>query len=142
MKFLITLCLIPLLSFTLINERLNSCNGFDKFVFGAPKESFKDLVLEIEEGDSRLYTIDPKSISVPGVEFEYIRVSFIKNKLATIAMLTKDSTRGAFFQILKANYGTPSKTNRNYEWIGKNVRIIYEPYKKGGEAAIDFYCRK
>ncbi len=142
MKLLITICLIPLLSFTLKNERLNSCNGFEKFIFGSHKESFKNMVLEIEEGESQLYNVDPKSVSVPGVEFEYIRVSFIRNKLSTISLLTKDSTRGTFFQLLKASYGTPAKTNRNYEWIGKNVKIIYEPYKNCHEAAIDFYSRK
>lgn len=139
MKTLILLVAMPFLSFTLKNDLLNSCKGFEKFTFGAPKNTFKNLVLETEEGDSNTYMVNPKEVSVPGVEFESIKVSFIKNKLSSVSILTKNSTRGVFFQFLKEHYGTPSKTSRTYEWVGKDVQIIYEPFMNSREAVIDFY---
>jgi len=142
MRYLIILAAIGFMSFTLKTDELNTCNGFEKFTFGKPKESFKNLTLEIEEGISQLYNVNTKEVNMPGVEFEYIRISFINNKLSTIAFLTKNATRGQFLKFLKDNYGTPAKTNRSYEWVGKKVKIIYEPYKNSHDAAIDFYSRR
>lgn len=139
MKTLIFLLTMPLLSFTLKSDLLNSCKGFEKFTFGAPKNAFKKLVPEAAESDSNTYMVDPKEVSIPGVEFESIKVSFIKNKLSSVSILTKNSTRGVFFQFLKEHYGIPSKTSRTYEWVGKDVQIIYEPCQNSREAVIDFY---
>lgn len=139
MRSLTILVAVISMSFSLKTDNLNTCNGFGKFVFGAPRESFANLTLEITEGSLQLYHIDTKEVNIPGVDFEYIRLSFIHNKLTAIAMLTKNSTRENFLGILKEKYGVPTKRNGNYEWSGKYVRIVYEPYKNSRDAAIDFY---
>ncbi|MDF2453017.1 MAG: hypothetical protein K0S26_2521 [Bacteroidota bacterium] len=38
------------------NEKLDNCNGIDRFIFGTPKEQFKNITLELEQGNAQLYT--------------------------------------------------------------------------------------
>ncbi len=136
---IIILTTLPFLSFTLKDDNtLNNTNVLEKFVFGAPKSSFKDLALEVENKSAHLYTINPAELSIPGVEFEYIHAAFTKNKLSAITISTKNSTRGYFLKYLKDNYGAPAKTSTTYEWEVKNVRIVYEPYKTGHDASVSF----
>jgi hypothetical protein len=136
---MIILATLPFLSFTLNDDNtLNNAVVLEKFVFGAPKSSFKDLALELESRSSHLYNVNPADVNIPGVEFEYVRAAFTKNKLSAISMSTKNSTRGYFLKYLKDNYGTPAKTSTTYEWEVKNVKIVYEPYKTGHDAAVSF----
>lgn len=141
MKVITVLFIIPLLGFITVNERLNECNGFEAFIFGTAKESYKNLSFEVEESGSRLYEASSDAISISGVRFEYIRVTFTHNRLSAIALSTKDATAGVFLETLISKYGTPLKVKKQYEWLGKNVRIVYEPYSGNKDASIDFYKR-
>lgn len=138
MKTLIFLLTLPLLSFTLNDDALSSSNMLEKFVFGAPKSSFKNFALEIEDRSANSYNVNPAELNIPNVEFEYIHATFTKNKLSAISISTKNSTRGYFLKYLKNNYGTPAKISTGYEWEVKNVKIIYEPYKVGHDASVSF----
>jgi hypothetical protein len=133
--------MLPLFGFVASNEKLNKCNGFGNFVFGTAKESYNNLRFELEEGSSRLYEAGTNAIHVEGVQFEYIRVTFTHNQLSAIALSTKNATAVTFFKTLTSRYGAPLKVKKHFEWLGKNVRIVYEPYAGNKDAAIDFYKR-
>ncbi len=141
MKIFALILMLPLLSFVTINEKLNECNGFENFVFGTAKESYQNLSFEIEEGNSRLYEAGLNTIQIKDVQFEYIRVTFTHNQLSAIALSTTNASAPVFFKLLTSRYGNPVKDRKHYEWLGKNVRIVYEPYANGKDAAIDFYRR-
>lgn len=129
--------------FTLMfnNEKLDKCNGVENFIFGTPKSQFKNITLEIEEGTAQLYTADAEALKITGVQFDYIGVSFIKNKLSAVSMSTKNSTGGAFFNYLKGNFGTPKKTKNQFEWQGKSITIVFLLSKNNKDASIDFYSK-
>jgi hypothetical protein len=141
MKIFALMFILPLFGFVASNEKLNECNGFGNFVFGTTKESYKNLSFEVEEGGSRLYEAGPNAIHVEGVQFEYIRVTFTHNQLSAIALSTKNATAAVFFKTLTSRYGNPLKVKKHFEWLGKNVRIVYEPYTRNNDAAVDFYKR-
>ncbi|MBL7934541.1 MAG: hypothetical protein JNM51_01880 [Bacteroidia bacterium] len=141
MKLLIPVMLLSFFNF--FNDNLDKCNGFEKYKFGTSEKLYKNLTLEIEEEDIQLYTVNSNNLNIINeVQFEYIRVTFNKNKLSAIALSTKDKTGSTFFKYLKNNYGNPIKIKNTYEWLGKNVRIVYEPYKKSEDGIIDFYSRE
>lgn len=140
MKILTLVLLFPLFGF-IANEKLNECNGFEGFVFGTSKESYKSLNLEIEEGNSQLYEAGSNAIHIEGVQFDFIRITFTNKQLSAIALSTKNATAAAFLKMLSSRYGTPLKVKKHFEWVGKNVRIVYEPYAGNKDAAIDFYKR-
>lgn len=140
MKLLITVSLLSFLNF--FNNNLDKCNGFENYKFGTSEKLYKNLTLEIEEEDIQLYNVNSNYLNIiHEVQFEYIRITFTKNKLSAIALSTKDRTGSAFFKYLKNNYGNPMKIKNTYEWLGKNVRIVYEPYKKSDDGIVDFYSR-
>ena len=139
MKLFLFLLLTPYFTFNFNNEKLDKCNGIGNFVFGTSKEQFKNMTLEIEQGNSQLYTIDSGTLKIDGVQLDYLGVSFIKNKLSTVSVSTKNFTGAAFFKYLKENYGTPIKTKNQFEWRGKHITIILELYKNNKDASIDFY---
>lgn len=139
MKTFLFLLIASHFTFTLNNDKLDKCSGIANFVFGAPKDQFKNMTLEMEQGNSQLYTIDSGALKINGVQLDYLRVSFIKNKLSAVSVSTKNSTGAAFFKYLKENYGAPIKTKNLFEWRGKNITIVLELYKNNKDAAIDFY---
>jgi len=141
MKAFFTL-LMPLLLSFITNDTLDTCNGFEQFVFGTGKESYKNLILEIEESNAQLYSANENAIKISNVQFEYIRISFIRNKLSNIEMATKNTTSASFLKVLKARYGEPVKTQKNFVWSGKNVTIIYVPYLHSKDAIIGFCSKK
>ncbi len=133
--------LTPFLLGFISNDKLEKCNGFEQFIFGTGKESYKNLILEIEEGNAQLYSASSNAIKMHNIQFDYIRVSFIRNKLSNIELATKNATSVAFFKFLKDTYGTPVKNHKNFEWAGKNITIVYEPYLNSKDAIIAF-CSK
>lgn len=132
--------MLPLLGF-IANGKLNECNGFEKFVFGTSKESYKNLNLELEEGNSRLYEAEPGDIHTNGVQFDFIRLTFTNNRLSAIALSTKNATAAAFLKCLPTGMVPLAKVKKHFEWLGKQVRIVYEPYTGNKDASIDFYKR-
>lgn len=141
MKIFALMFMLPLFGLVASNEKLNECNGFGNFVFGTAKESYNNLSFEVEEGNSRLYEAGSTAIHIEGVQFEYIRVTFTRNQLSAIALSTKNATAATFFKTLTTRYGAPLKVKKHFEWLGKNVKIVYEPYTTSKDAAIDFYKR-
>jgi hypothetical protein len=141
MKTLILIVTMPFLHLFLFNEELDKTNGFGNYKFGTPFSMYTDLNLELDEGDTKLYTSLKKTIHIPGVEFEYIRTTFCKNKLTVLSLETKDGTGTILFQFLQKKYGTPKKIKKEYEWLGNKVQLTYEPYPTGGDAIINFYSK-
>ncbi len=141
MKVLVLIVIMFSFGFTFNNEKLDKCNGIDSFTFGSKKENYKNLSLEIEEGSAQLYNANSNAIHIDGVELEFIRVTFTKNKLSAISLSTKNGTRSAFFNYLKTNYGAPVKFKNRFEWSGKKVSIVFELYNYNKDAAIDFYTK-
>jgi hypothetical protein len=99
------------------------------------------MTLEFEQGNSQLYTVDAGALKLDGVHLDYLRLSFIKNKLSAISMSTKNSSGAAFFKFLKDNYGAPAKKKNVFEWNGKHITVVFELYKNNKDAAIDFYSK-
>lgn len=142
MKKIILLLIFPLIGIAQINKVENK-NGFKTYVFGDSPDKYKNLLLEIDDNNTKLYSLPEDNIQVEGVAFEYIRVTFSKNKLSTIAVQTKNATGSNFFNELKKNYGEPSKTNYSKkvsEWMLSGMRVIYEKSSTDKDAVISFYA--
>jgi len=139
MKFFFFLLIYGCFAYTTSGGKLDECSGIGSFTFGAPKEQYKNMTLEIEQGNSQLYTADSGALKVEGVQFDYLGVSFIKNKLSAISVSTKNSTGAAFFKFLKDNYGAPIKNKNMFEWRGMHITIVLELYKNNKDATVDFY---
>lgn len=135
--FLISICS----GFILNNETLDNCNGIDRFVFGTPKEQFKNITLELEQGNAQLYTMNASALKIPGVEISDLRISFIKNRLSAISIVTKNASSAALLKYLKNTYGNPTKHKNQLEWSGKHVDITFELYGNSKVAALDFYSK-
>lgn len=113
--------------------------GFEGFKFGFPKEAYQNLTLELEEGNSRLYTANPDEIKIAGVQFEFIRITFIKNKLSAISLSTKNATGLNFLRFLKEQYGNPINKKNQYCWNKPDMSIVFELSGNKKDAYIDFY---
>lgn len=135
--FLISLCFGSILN----NETLDKCNGIDRFIFGTSKEHFKNIRLELEQGNAQLYTMNASALKIPGVEISDLKISFIKNRLSAISIVTKNSSSVALLKYLKNTYGNPTKHRSQLEWSGKHVFITFELYGNSKEAALDFYSK-
>ena len=119
-------------------------NGFKTYVFGSSPNQYNNLVLEIDEGNTKLYSLDQSNINHDGAEFEYIRVTFCKDKLSAISLQTKNSTGQKFLTSLKENYGEPVKSNKqkeNYEWLSSKCQLVYEKNARSNDATISFYAK-
>lgn len=123
-----------------INNKLDESNGFENFKFGTSFSDYKNLNIEIDEGNIKMFSVIPAEVNIKGIEFESIRLTFIKNHLTAIALTTKNSTGKAFLELLKLKYGAPKTVKHNYEWSGKKVLLIYETYDTGKDAAVNFYA--
>ena len=142
MKTVLILFIISFSSLFQNNTALEKCHGFDEFTFGSSKQLYKNLTLELEEGNSQLYTVNSNNTKLSGVQLDYFRVTFIKNKLTDISVSTKNTTGAVLFKFLKDNYGSPKKLKNRFEWIGKNVHIVFELYNNNKDAYVDFYSNK
>ncbi len=138
MKTIILFVLLPFLGLN-STQKLDEDRGFENYKFGAHSGDFKNLTLEIEQGDTQLYsaTID----NIKDTKFSYLRLTFFKNKLSSIAIQTKGSTGANLLAHLKQKYGQPKKLKTGYEWLGKKVQLVYEPLD-ANEAVAYFYCKE
>lgn len=122
-----------------IGNKLDESNGFENFKFGSPQASYKNLSIEIDEGNIKLFSVSPEEIKITGIEFDNVRLTFLKNKLNAIALTTKNSTGKLFLDLLKSKFGAPKIFKQNCEWSGKRVLLVYEPYDTGKDAVVNFY---
>lgn len=132
------LLVIPALWLVNVISTINN-SGFEGFKFGTPKEAYQNLTFEFEEGSSRLYTANPDAIKINGVQFESIRLTFIKNKLSALALSTKNATGLNCFRFLKEQYGDPVSKKNQYYWNKADMTIVFELSKNKKDAYIDFY---
>ncbi|MGZ4099134.1 MAG: hypothetical protein ACXVNM_09655, partial [Bacteroidia bacterium] len=65
------------------NLKLDAANGYNAFKFGSSPKDFKDLTLEIDDGNTKLYTLERPVINIDGIVFDYVRLTFLNNKLCT-----------------------------------------------------------
>ncbi len=143
MKKIILLIIFPFIGFTQ-NNTLEGQNGFKNYIFGISPNELKNLTLEIDEDNTKLYSLPEDNIKIDDVEFEYIRVTFSKNKLSTISIQTKNATGSKFLQVLKENYGEPklNVAKKSSEWISSDMLVIFEKNNSGKDASISFYSKK
>jgi hypothetical protein len=139
MRKLLLAILFPVLAVSQ-NTKLDQKNGFDQFKFGSSPSEYKNLTIEIDEGDSKLYSVNGSSLVMDGIEYDYIRITFTKNKLSAISMRTKNSTGNTLLTNLKASYGEPKFVQKlkHYEWKGNNVQLVYASVPKN-DGVFDFY---
>lgn len=143
MKKILFLFLVPVFYFAQ-PSKLDEKNGFKTYVFGSSPKEFTNLVLEIDEGSTKLYSLNQSNINHDGAEFEYIRITFCKDKLSAISLQTKNSTGQKFLTSLKENYGEPAKSNtvkQNYEWLSNKCQLVYEKNARSNDATISFYAK-
>lgn len=123
------------------NLKLDAANGYANFKFGSSPKDFTDLSIEIDEGKTKLYSVAKPVINIDGIVFDYIRLTFLNNKLCTISMQTKNLSAFKMLQFLKESYGIPVQISKtDCEWKGKSVNVICNITK--GIAVIDFYSKK
>ena len=135
--------MLPLIGFSQ-NNKLQGKAGFENYVFGTPPSQYKNLTLEIEEGNTKLFSALPE-INVTGIEISDVNITFLKNQLATICYKTKNSTGKKFLQSLKENYGAPTKSDPakgNFEWMGDKLHLVYEQNKGNNDATVSFYSKE
>jgi hypothetical protein len=143
MKKIILLLILPLFGLAQ-TEKLENKNGFTSYVFGDSPNKYQNLMLEIDENNTKLYSLPEDNIKIEGVNFEYIRVTFLKNKLSTISVQTKNATGLNLFNVLKESYGEPSRTNHSQkvcEWLLAEMKVVYEKSTTDKDAVISFYCK-
>ncbi|MBS1634478.1 MAG: hypothetical protein JST26_01060 [Bacteroidetes bacterium] len=142
MKALLFTLLTPVLVLWTSIENLDQKNGFGIYIFGSSPNTYKDLYLEIQEGNTTLYSSDEDYIKVDGVKFDYVRVTFIKNKLAAIAMGTKDKSGFKMYQYLIDNFGKPLQLKKSAEWNGSKVQLSFEKTADSNDAVITLYSKE
>lgn len=143
MKKLLFLILVPFFCAAQSNK-LDEKNGFKTYVFGSSPKKFSNLVLEIDEGNAKLYSLNQSNINHDGAEFEYIRITFCKDMLSAISLQTKNATGQKFLASLKENYGEPGKSNKqkeSYEWLSNKCQLLYEKNAGSNDATISFYAK-
>lgn len=139
MKTLILAIAIPLLGFV-ATSKLDEDNGFGNYKFGTSPAQYKDLMIELDEGKTQLYSATDNYVPVKDVKAANIRITFCKNQLAAICIKSKQGTGVNFLQHLTEKYGAPKKVKDNYEWLSQKVQLLYEPIE-GKDGAVTFYSR-
>lgn len=132
--------LIAFFGFAILNDKLDKTNGFENYKFGTQPGNYKNLTLEIDEGNTRLYSTDPKEIKIDGVSFSYIRLTFTKNNLSGIVISTSKASGTAILHYLKNQYGEPIKQKNELIWKGYKIKLIYEAINNNKDAVVTFYC--
>ncbi|MGZ3903414.1 MAG: hypothetical protein ACXVC6_06960 [Bacteroidia bacterium] len=140
MKTLILAVAIPFLAF-IATSKLDEDNGFGNYKFGTSPAQYNDLMIELDEGRTKLYSSTEVSIPVKDVKAANIRVTFCRNQLSSICIKSKNGTGINFLQYLTEKYGTPQKVKGNYEWLSKKVQLLYEPIDNK-DGAVTFYSRE
>ncbi|MBA3664619.1 MAG: hypothetical protein H0W61_10470 [Bacteroidetes bacterium] len=121
---------------------MDASKGYNIFKFGSSPKEFKDLSLEIDEGNTKLYSLDKPSIIIEGIDYDFVRLTFLNNKLATISLQTKNLSAHKLLQVLKEEYGSPkiNPKTKACEWKGNLVEVIFTSSKN--IAVVDFYGKK
>jgi hypothetical protein len=136
---ILLLSLFPVLGIAQVTK-LDEKNGFMQYKFGSAPSEYKNLSIEIDEGDTKLYSVPGSSIVIDGIDYDYIRITFTKNKLTAISMRTKNSNGQKLFTDLKTLYGEPKLVQKlkHYEWKGNKVQLVFANLANN-DGAIDFY---
>jgi hypothetical protein len=145
MKNILLCILFPLLGLSQTNTKLHAAKGFKNYLFGTSPNDYKNLVLEIEEGHTKLYTLNEPGLVIDGVEVEYLRVTFTRNKLSDISIQSRNSTGKKLLQNLRENYGEPTRVNKlkkSYEWKNEKLQLLYESNVAGSDATVSFSNKK
>jgi hypothetical protein len=145
MKNILLCILFPLLGLSQTNIKLHAAKGFKNYLFGTSPNDYKNLVLEIEEGNTKLYTLNEPGLVIDGVEVEYLRVTFTRNKLSDISIQSRNSTGKKLLQNLRENYGEPTRVNKlkkSYEWKNEKLQLLYESNVVGSDATVSFSNKK
>ena len=135
------------LSFNQLGQgnKFNESKGFKDYIFGTSPDNYKNLTLEIAEGNTKLYSLDQTTITIDGVDMNYIRLTFTKNKLSNISLQSKNSGGEKLLQQLKETYGEPTRispTKKSYEWLSDKLHLLYEKDTGGTNATVSFSNKK
>jgi len=143
MKNIIFLLFIPFISLSQ-TTKLDETTGFKTYIFGSSANEYKNLILEIDEGITKLYSLDQSPGKPENAELEYLRVTFCKDKLSAISLQTKNASGPKFLQGLKDTYGEPNinSLKGNYEWRSDKYQLIYENIGSSNDAIVSFYTKK
>lgn len=139
MKTLILYVATVSLNFLFLNDKLDKANGFEIFKLGTSPDNYKNLTIELDEANTKLYSADNDAVVIQGVKLSFIRITFTNNKLSAISAGTINSSGSALLQYLTTKYGTPVKSRGFYEWKGQKVKLLYESVNNGKEVAVSFY---
>jgi hypothetical protein len=140
MKTLFLFLALPLMAF-FVSDKLDEDNGFGAYKFGTPPSQYSDLNLEIDEGKTKLYSSVDNYIPVKGTKITSVQITFCRNMLSAISMVTDKKTGNNLLGYLINKYGTPQKVKGNYEWMGKKVQLLYEPIDDF-DAKVSFFSRE
>lgn len=139
MKTLILIIVSVLFNFNLINDKLDEANGFEIYKLGTSPANYKNLTIELDESNTKLYSADNDAVKIQGVKLSFIRITFTNNRLSAITAATINSSGPALLNYLTGKYGTPVKVKGFYEWKGQKVKLLYESLNNGKEASVSFY---
>lgn len=123
------------------DTRFKTSKGFNVYIFGTAPAAYRNLQIEIEEGNSKLYSVNQANITIAGVEIEFIRLTFTKNKLTDIVFQTKNATGAKLLQNMRESYGEPTRANKikkNYEWLSDKAQMLYEYNRSGTDATVSY----
>jgi len=130
--------LFSFIGIQITNDKLDEKNGFDNYIFGTSPMAYNNLVFEIEEDQTKLYSCSNITTKISGVEFEYIRITFYKDKLCAIAIQTRNATGTNLLKFLTEKYGKPKVSKIGYEWVGNKVQLTFESFNSGKDAMASF----
>lgn len=139
MKAILAISVLLLCAFSSVNQELDKANGFENFKFGTSPAEYKNLTIEIDEGTTKLYSLNTLP-QINGAQLEYVRLTFCKNRLSAISIATKNSSASKFMHYLLDNFGPAKTVKSNSEWYSQKVHLIYEP--SGKDAIINYYSNE
>jgi hypothetical protein len=141
LKKLMVLAMFPVIGISQ-NSKLDERKGFKNYIFGSAPETYKNITLEVKEGNTQLYSIHDSAIIIDGFELEYLRLTFFKNKLSVISFQTKNHSGDKMLENLKQDYGDPAKKDpakEKYIWKGNKLHLVYEGHSRNHDATVSFY---
>jgi hypothetical protein len=141
MKAILIVSSLFFCAFSITNPELDKANGFENFKFGTTPAEYKNLNLEIDEGTTKLYSLNTLP-QINNAQLEYVRLTFCKNRLSAISIGTKNSSASKFMHYLLDNFGPAKTTKQNSEWKSQKVHLIYEQDSSGKDAIINYYSNE
>lgn len=136
------LIIFPL--FAICQNKLDE-SAFEEYKFGTSPSEYKNLTLELDEGNSKLYSTTSPLLQINDVQVENFNLTFNKNKLSGIRFNTKNSTGTKLFETLKQKYGEPKKNNStkgSFEWTGTKIQVVFETKPGSNDAVISVYGKE